>query len=250
MKKDIEWLRERLETSRDISRWMIKKSDLSSGSRHHFFCNLAEVEETLDLLDQLDEPEKVVVPKFVAEYIQEGHELGVDLGTAMTIEAETLKHIRDYIKNNEETFARAWLDGYTVEEEPLYYALVKGHELIDGDFKYFNLDALNSVLFVGSRLFTEMGESEWNRLGINDSNADFIKEEDEQKYLVSSRESAGFWFLSKNNDNEVVIGTNKDYYDKKWENLKLTEQEIKDYDSRYWAFAVKVEEMAEYETHT
>ena len=50
--------------------------------------------------------------------------------------------------------------------------------------------------------------------------------EDEQKYFVSSRESVGFWFLSKNNDNEVVIGTNKDYYDRKWESLKLTEEEI------------------------
>ena len=69
--------------------------------------------------------------------------------------------------------------------------------------------------------------------------------EDEQKYFVSSRESVGFWFLSKNNDNEVVIGTNKDYYDRKWESLKLTEEEIKDYDSRYWAFAVKVEEVEE-----
>lgn len=67
--------------------------------------------------------------------------------------------------------------------------------------------------------------------------------EEEQKYYVSSRESVGFWFLTKNNDNEVVIGTNKDYYDRKWESLKLTEQEIKDYDSRYLVFAVKVEEV-------
>lgn len=65
--------------------------------------------------------------------------------------------------------------------------------------------------------------------------------EDEQRYYVSSRESVGFWFLSKNNDNEVVIGTNKDYYDRKWESLKLTEEEIKDYDSRYMAFAIPVE---------
>src|SRR5699024_4739810 len=71
------------------------------------------------------------------------------------------------------------------------------------------------------------------------------KVEEEQKYFVSSRESVGFWFLSKNNDNEVVIGTNKDYYDRKWDSLKLTEEEIKDYDERYMAFAVKVEELEE-----
>ena len=74
MKKDIEWLRERLETSRDINRWMIKKSDLSSGTRHHFFGNLAEIEGVLDLLDELDEPEVLsqdlpVIPKYVGEYL-------------------------------------------------------------------------------------------------------------------------------------------------------------------------------------
>lgn len=68
---------------------------------------------------------------------------------------------------------------------------------------------------------------------------------EEQKYLVSSRESIGFWFLAKNSLNEVSIGTNKDYYDTEWESLKLTEEEIKDYDPRYWAFAVKVEEVQE-----
>lgn len=66
------------------------------------------------------------------------------------------------------------------------------------------------------------------------------KVEEEQKYFVSSRESIGFWFLTKDNDGDIAIGTNKDYYDRKWESLKLTEEEIKDYDSRYWAFAVKV----------
>lgn len=68
---------------------------------------------------------------------------------------------------------------------------------------------------------------------------------EEQKYLVSSRESIGFWFLAKNSLNEVGIGTNKDYYDRKGKNIKLTEQEIKGYDSRYWAFAVPVEELEE-----
>ena len=61
---------------------------------------------------------------------------------------------------------------------------------------------------------------------------------EEQKYLVSSRESIGFWFLAKNSLNEVSIGTNKDYYDTEWESLKLTEEEIKDYDPRYWASSV------------
>lgn len=72
-----------------------------------------------------------------------------------------------------------------------------------------------------------------------------IEVEKEKKYYVSSKETVGFWFLYKNNGGRVVIGTNKYYFDADWEVLKLTEQEIKDYDERYWAFAVPVEEVSE-----
>lgn len=71
--------------------------------------------------------------------------------------------------------------------------------------------------------------------------------EEEQKYYVSARveDYGGFWFLSKNNNGDVSIGTNKDYFEAGWESLKLTEQEIKDYDERYFAFAKPVEELEE-----
>ena len=88
----------------------------------------------------------------------------------------------DWISANSEAFARAWLDGYEVaEEEPFYYALVKGHELI-GDYanlKYWNLDTFDKRVFLGSRyvvrrwILAKMSKSEWNKLGINDLNADF-----------------------------------------------------------------------------
>ena len=71
--------------------------------------------------------------------------------------------------------------------------------------------------------------------------------EEEQKYYVSARdeEYGGFWFLSKNNSGDISIGVNRDWSEVDWESLKLTEEEIKDYDSRYWAFAKPVEEMEE-----
>lgn len=66
--------------------------------------------------------------------------------------------------------------------------------------------------------------------------------EEEQKYYVSARdgEYGGFWFLSKNNSGDISIGVNRDWSEVDWDRLKLTEQEIKDYDSRYWAFAKPV----------
>ena len=70
-------------------------------------------------------------------------------------------------------------------EEPLYCALIKGHELMvdEGDltYRHWNLDVSDGRVFPGHRLprhgayLNEMSKSEWNKLGINDSNADFFK---------------------------------------------------------------------------
>ena len=75
----------------------------------------------LEYIKQLDEPEKVKVPQFVAEHIEQAKEIGRDLQDAMN-SSRINKQVDSwlYIKNNMETFARAWLDGYEVEEEPKY----------------------------------------------------------------------------------------------------------------------------------
>lgn len=130
-----------------------------------------------------------VIPRFVSDFIKE---VKPDKSLRVAFEYIAQRKRDNYEdelafwveEGNSETFARAWLDGYKVaveEEDPLYYASVKGHELVDDDFKYFNLDVLNNVLFVGSRRFTEKSKSEWNKLGINDSNADFVKAEDAEE---------------------------------------------------------------------
>ena len=72
--------------------------------------------------------------------------------------------------------------GYRVDK-PLYHALIKGHEVSNSYDVYWNYDKYDNDVFV-SRLYpshdnflTEMSKSEWNELGINDSNADFVKVE-------------------------------------------------------------------------
>ena len=70
-------------------------------------------------------------------------------------------------------------------EEPLYYALIKGHELIaDEDAwacNYWNLSVLDGRVFPSDEsskdglYLTKMSKEDWNELGINDSNADFVK---------------------------------------------------------------------------
>lgn len=78
-------------------------------------------------LQQLDEPKPVKVPQFVAEHIKRAKEIGRDLQDAMnssSIHEEVDQWL--YTDNNMDTFARAWLDGYEVEEEKRYLVKVKG----------------------------------------------------------------------------------------------------------------------------
>lgn len=79
----------------------------------------------IDLIEQLDEPEKVVVPQFVAEYIEWTKEEDFHLLGAMNRENFD-KKLDDwfYTDDNIEVFARAWLDGY--EKEKRYLVRIIG----------------------------------------------------------------------------------------------------------------------------
>ena len=87
--------------------------------------------QVLDIVSQIDEPQKVTIPKFVAEWIEycKSNKLTLlgafdpvsehGIGLADTFAGVVQKGI-DWAKRNQETFARAWLDGYEVEQEKLY----------------------------------------------------------------------------------------------------------------------------------
>ncbi|WP_333493668.1 DUF1642 domain-containing protein [Enterococcus lactis] len=87
---------------------------------------------------QLEEPQKSVVPKFVAEWIEyakkKGDSLAISFKPWNLYGVEYSKTDR-WIEDNQETFARAWLDGYEVEKEPLYTVTInldrKYHLVVD-----------------------------------------------------------------------------------------------------------------------
>lgn len=82
------------------------------------------------------EPQKPVVPKFVADWIEyakkKGDSLAISFKPWNLYGVEYSKADR-WIEDNQETFARAWLDGY-VEKEPLYMVPIltgkEGHQKI------------------------------------------------------------------------------------------------------------------------
>ena len=180
MKKDIEWLRSKI-----VDYFTIEGNGFD-----------VEGYEILDLINQFDEPEVLsqalpVIPKHVADWITQYRKV-FDLYPALKrLENNSLmwEKVYKWYRMNTHKFVNAYLTGeYEVEKEPLYYALIKGHEImVDDDTstsKYWNYDTFNGDLFPSNRssrdgrFLIEMSKSEWNKLGINDSNADFVKVEE------------------------------------------------------------------------
>ena len=82
-----------------------------------------DLEDVLDLVKQLDEPEKVVIPQFVADWIEKSKSNGWDLLASMcfTLTAKN-KQVTKWLHlgENVNIFALAWIFGYEVEKEKRY----------------------------------------------------------------------------------------------------------------------------------
>ena len=149
----------------------------------HFFVNVTKLQNLL-----VPKQESPVVPKFVADWITRYREK-YDLYPALRLlENNTFVwgEIYEWYRMNTRKFVNAYLTGeYKVEEEPVYHALIKGHEVSNSYDIYWNYDKCDDDVFV-SRLYpshdnflTEMSKLEWIKLGINDSNADFVRVDEE-----------------------------------------------------------------------
>lgn len=75
-------------------------------------------------LEQLDEPQKPVVPQFVADFISEQKKQGHTL--SYSIDASMSDRVAEWYQGNSELFARAWLEGYEIEKERRYTVVMKG----------------------------------------------------------------------------------------------------------------------------
>lgn len=96
-------------------------------------------------LEQLDEPQKPVVPKFVAEFITKQKKLGHTL--SYSIDACMSDRVAEWYWDNSELFARAWLDGYTVEKEKRYFVKMKGVIC-----PYLNHDTIHKLWFCNKEI--------------------------------------------------------------------------------------------------
>lgn len=86
-----------------------------------------------ELIKSLDEPEKITIPQFAADWIEKcKNSLIFSLKSAMNINtimhySEDYHKLIDWIKvnSNQETFCHAWIFGYEVEKEKRYTVVMK-----------------------------------------------------------------------------------------------------------------------------
>lgn len=94
-------------------------------------------------LEQLDEPQKVTIPQFVANYIEytkkEDYHL---LGAMCEVRKHENKEIDHwlYTDDNIETFALAWMFGYTIKKDKRYRVKMKG---LSERYSYLNYDSID-----------------------------------------------------------------------------------------------------------
>ena len=146
-----------------------------------------KVVDILPLIDQLDEPKKVVIPQFVADWIIQAKKFGYSISDSMEqvgsyFDTNQYDKAMHWARYNQNIFARAWLDGYEIEKEKLYVVgLMNNHYRITRCLAY---DLVDNVFFISQ-----------------------TQEETLNKFKK-----------------------------------RFTEKEIKDYDERFWPFAVEVAE--------
>ena len=134
------------------------------------------------------EIDKPVVPKLVADWIEQLYGQGFnsdDLLESLFARNYEVAELRifDWFTDDKERAVTAILYGYEVEPEPLYYAKIKGWELATTTITFWNYRhiierPILSKLYVGGKegvdsFKTKMTKEEWNKVGINDTNADF-----------------------------------------------------------------------------
>lgn len=107
---------------------------------HDYDDSLGWVSEAA-ITDLLEKP-KVKIPQIVAEYLEKCKEEGYGVFYAMDY-CFGYKDSAEWLEYNQETFTRAWLDGYEVEKEKKYKVYLKhtNQELLyyeDTDGFYFD----------------------------------------------------------------------------------------------------------------
>lgn len=92
--------------------------------------NAVHIDNIVEVINQIDEPQKVTIPKFVAEWLEEndwrkdtlGRQTIFDAFDNLTLDASNgfYVDVKKWVEENGNIFSQAWVFGYEVEKDKLY----------------------------------------------------------------------------------------------------------------------------------
>lgn len=86
---------------------------------------IVTIDGVIEDLKQLDEPQKVMIPRFISDWIVQAKEDGYNIAGA--INEAPRGTVDDWLElENVDIFAEAWVNGYEVEKEKRYLVKMKG----------------------------------------------------------------------------------------------------------------------------
>ena len=145
--------------------------EIKKASEIFYDCDYIKTKVAESIISELNEPQKVVVPKFVAEWIESKKESFSDSSAIYMYDNLTLDNNGGYYHDvwlwaiaHHHDFIKAWHDGYEVEKEPLYTVEIPNP---NGDSNRYGLCKVDCKIIIGSFVFglnkainTKLTESE------------------------------------------------------------------------------------------
>ena len=133
--------------------------EIKKASEIFYACDYIKTKVAESIISKINEPQKVTVPKFVGEWIEwcktnEATLLGAispidEFGSAICNDkrVESMAASR-WAQRNQDTFARAWLDGYEIEQEKLYTVEIPNPNIIGNEVYVLMKNGFNQVVMV------------------------------------------------------------------------------------------------------
>lgn len=133
------------------------------------------IPDILEDLKQLDEPQKVKIPKFVAERIEYAQASDWDLEDVFLNIANELdtSEISEwfYTQGNIDVIALAWLDGYEIEQEKRYAIRFKN---IRKETNYLKYDRVVKNWYLGAEEFSKERKTYHTKKELESSGFDWV----------------------------------------------------------------------------
>ncbi len=134
--------------------------------------DIVEIDKNLVHRD-INRPQKVKIPQFVADWIEEGKKHCKDVSDLFDFDF-TNEEVGNWFLQEKpfDLVARAWLDGYEVEKEKRYYVRFKNME--SNDFNYLNFIKFQHAWVLSSIKLDKKFRTEHTRKQLEDANFGWV----------------------------------------------------------------------------